>query len=251
MLEVLTGLKEGFHCLGEGLKKLAEGVIKDPYDQISESSKAKKLVKEDFTKMYGVQSADLQCMVTGVSQNNITPSGGPTPKNPVTLTHLLPRCADGIVRMSLGYDIDDIESMRNSILLCKGIEQAFDQKHISFVPMDNPFQQYKYKLHIWCETARSKPIYEGANETIAVFENHPLNLNVGSSEHNPFNRALSYQAFCAFTTYGIRSGMDFPVNSDVSVYQGSYQQERARYEKQLLADLRKDAAQEQEDEEED
>jgi hypothetical protein len=231
----------GIDRLGDAFTRLVEVLDKDGYDQISESSNPKKLGKDDYTAAYGVPVPDLQCMVTGVSQNSITPPGGPQPKNPVTLAHLLPRCASGRERASLGYDLSDIESIRNSILLCKGIEQAFDQKHISFVPMDHPFQPDRYKLQIWFEGAKKKPIYEGAIQTIEDYDGHPLILQVGTQTHNPFNRTLSYQAFRAFKSHGKDNGFEFPVNSDISVYQGWYNVEREKYKKQLMKDIQRDA----------
>ena len=232
------------------LEVLVEIGDKDCYDRCSESSKPRELTKAAYERTYSVPAPDLRCMITGISQASLTAAApsSPTPKNPVTLSHLLARNADAKERLSLGYKKGDIENIRNTILLCKGIEEAFDHKFVSFVPTDKPFSNNRYKLHIWVDAVKSDPIYEGAALTIGSFEGAPLDLTVGASLHNPFKRTLSYQAFRAFMTWGKRFGLtELPEDSDTSDYQGTYKQRRASYAKQLAKDAAADA-EENEDE---
>jgi hypothetical protein len=226
------------------LEVLEEIGDKDCYDRISESSKPRELSKSDYERSFGVVVVDLKCMITGISHTSIIGAAptSTTPKNPVTLSHLLARNAEAKERLSLGYGKADIENIRNSILLCKGIEEAFNHKFISFVPSDKPFSSNRYKLHIWVDAIKSEPIFEGASETIGAFDGAPLDLTVGTATHNPFKRAMSYQAFRAFKMWGKGFGLaELPEDCDTSVYQGAYKINRAKYAKQLAKDSAMDA----------
>ncbi|KAJ1429309.1 hypothetical protein B484DRAFT_396449 [Ochromonadaceae sp. CCMP2298] len=241
-VEVLGGIGEVLGEIGD----------KDCYDRISESSKPRELAKSDYQLAYGVPVADLKCMITGIRLTalNAAPPTSPKPKNPVTLSHLLARNAEAKERLSLGYKKADIENIRNSILLCKGIEEAFDHKFISFVPTDKPFSNNRYKLHIWVDAIKTEPIYEGAALSIGSFDGTALDLTVGTTPHNPFKRALSYQAFRAFKMWGKMFGLtELPEDSDTSVYQGAYKQRRAVYAQQLAKDAALDAEDDEEQDE--
>jgi hypothetical protein len=233
------------------LEVLEEIGDKDCYDKISESSKTRGLSKTDYTNSFNVTVSDLKCMITGISHASIiaaAPQTSTTPKNPVTLSHLLARNADAKERLSLGYGKADIENIRNSILLCKGIEEAFDHKLISFVPSDKPFSSNRYKLHIWVDRVKSDPIFEGASQTIGSFDGASLDLTVGTATHNPFKRAMSYQAFRAFKMWGKGFGLtELPEDCDTSVYQGAYKVNRAKYAKQLAEDCAIDAEDDDDD----
>eukprot|EP01033_Poteriospumella_lacustris_P015017 gene15017-10737_t len=132
--------------MNEVRRVLEDIVDKDCYDRISESSQRKRASKMDYERNYGVAVADLNCMITGISQSALHAPAptSPMPENPVTCSYLLPRSAYATDRESLGYKMDDIESIRNTLLLCKGIERAFYRKKLSFVPADNPFSNNQY-----------------------------------------------------------------------------------------------------------
>ena len=241
--------------LSKILDLLEDLTDKDCYDRISASSKPRELEKTEYQKRYGVAVADLECMMTGISHNkiitadNALPISSRQPKqpnNPVTLAHLLARCADATEAAALGYGINDVENIRNSLLLCKNIEIAFDKKYISFVPSDNPFSNNRYKLHVWLDMIKSTPIFEGATQTIGDLHGKPLNLTVGQCVHDPFKRALSFQTLRAFKKWrkGLNLGInDLPCDCDTSVYEGSYKREREK----LLLQLYKDIADDEED----
>ena len=245
-------LKKHEKTMSAVLEVLEEIGDKDCYDRISESSKPKELAKSDYELAYKVKAADLKCMITGISQSALIAAAptSPKPKNPVTLSHLLARNAEAKERLSLGYGMADIENIRNSILLCKGIEEAFDHKFLSFVPTDKPFSNNRYKLHIWVDAIKTEPIYEGAALTIGSFDGAALDLTVGSALHNPFKRALSYQAFRAFKMWCKGYGLtELPEDSDTSVYQGAYKQKRIAYAQQLAKDAAADADDDEEQDE--
>lgn len=209
----------------------------DCYDRVSEASKPKELEKNDYTNAYGVPVPDLQCMVTGISLVLLTTAPSALPKNPVTLSHLLARCATAKEVVALGYGLDDIENIRNSILLCKNIERAFDRKMLSFVPVDKPFSVNNYKLHIWIDAVRTLPLFPGCPQTIGEFEGSTLNLMVGGMTHNPFKRAISFQAFRAFKKWNKAFDLkELPEDCNISLYEGTYAAMRANYALQLARD---------------
>lgn len=222
--------------LMEVLEEIAD---KDCYDKISLSNKARTLEKGDFCKAYGVAIGDLPCMLTGITINSLTAAnpGSAPPSNTVTLAHLLAHCADARESVSLGYGIGDLEDIRNALLLCKNIEAAFDRKLLSFVPANSPFALNQYKLYIWVDSIKKHPIFPGSPQTIGSFEGAILNLSIGASTHNPFHRALSYQAYRAFKMWGKDFGHTLPDDCDISVYQGTYKATRARYAAQLAKDI--------------
>lgn len=97
-------------------------------------------------------------------------------------------------------------------------------------------------MHIWVDAVRGEPIFEGATQTIGEFDGAPLDLTVGPGTHNPFKRAMSYQAFRAFKKWGNGYGLtELPEDSDISVYRGAYRINRAKYAKQLAKDSAFDA----------
>eukprot|EP01039_Chlorochromonas_danica_P012210 gene12210-13897_t len=205
----------------------------DCYDHISQSSSNRRrtLSKVTYTEKYGVSSINLKCMVTGKSL-----SSSDAPTDFMKCAHIIPRCATLKELVSLAFTFSDIDNIRNSLLLCKGIEEAFDRKRIFFVPADNPFSPNRYKLHIWDMNVKTVPIYEGAREFIGGYEGSPLILKVEEHSHDPFKRALSFQAFRACKRW-IHCVEDIPVDSDSSLYEGTYKQMRADFAKQLARDI--------------
>lgn len=245
-------LKRQERMMGAVLEVLEEIGDKDCYDRISNSSKPRELSKLDYDHAYGVRVADLKCMITSITHAELIAAAPPSskPKNPITLSHLVARNADAKERLSLGFRKADIENIRNSLLLCKGIEEAFDHKFISFVPADKPFYSNRYRLCIWVDAIRTEPIYEGSTLTIGSFEGALLDLTVavGAIPHNPFSRALSYQTFRAFKTWGKGYGLtELPEDSDISIYQGSYKKKRASFALQLAKDIESEDGVDQDD----
>jgi hypothetical protein len=185
----------------EAHAKFIEDIVdKDNYDKISTNSKSRRLDKSAYTTEYKVPLYDLPCMVTGITINSLkaaNPSSSP-PSNTVTMAHLVGHCVEAKEAVSLGYFSEELESIRNTVLLCKGIKEAFDRKFLSFVPADSPFAADRYKLYIWVDGIKPKPIFPGSAINIGAYEGAPLNLTIVGSTHNPFHRALSYQAYRAF-----------------------------------------------------
>ena len=219
--EIVKGMK-GI----EGL--VSEALDSDPYDKLSENSHTRKFTQADFASNFKAKQSHLRCMVSGKS-------------NKLILVHLLPRSASNKFKETLAIGVSEIDCVRNFLILCEGFERAFDAKHISFIPAENPFSDNKYVLKIWTESVKNLQIYEGSTETIGDYEDAPLVLKVGGLDHNPFRRIISYQAFRAFKTwYQILRLKHLPVNCDVSEYQGSYRLSRKSFEDQLARDFAQD-----------
>ena len=95
------------------------------------------MTKAAFATHFKVSLTDIRCMVSGLQPASI---------DHLILAHILPRSADIKTKESLA--IDDIDCIRNFLILCTGFERAFDSKSIiSFIPADNPFANNMYKLN--------------------------------------------------------------------------------------------------------
>ena len=213
---------------------------KDCYDRKCEAYVPRALALSDYVQAYGVSEAELKCMITGISNTVIMESAVSSrqSQNPVNVLRLVPSTANVKTRESLRYMNADMDSLCNTLLLCRGIRQAFNEKLVSFVPTDNPFSSSRYKLHVWMEATMAEPIYEGASQSIGDFDGLPLDLTVGAAQHNPFRRALSYQTLRAFSTWGRELGVRvLPVDNATSEYVRSYRHKRAVYAQQLAKDI--------------
>jgi HNH endonuclease len=201
-------------------------LLLDPWNDITATSIGKSFnLRSEFFTHYRLTNATAQCMITGTFASTFTThrSG----QTSVILAHLLPRSSKANVLDALGMHQEDIDTIRNALLLCQGIEEAFDRKQVSFVPIDNPFVDGQFKMMIWEDKFKATPIYEGSTQTLGDFENAPLNLVVNGKRHEIFRRVVSYQAYMAcrhWYQYGNRKGLQ--VDCDVSEYQGSYQNSR-------------------------
>ena len=219
LLEIVKDNKE--------MKELLKDVLDtDPYDKISDNNHMRNFSKSDFAGHFKVQPSALRCMVSGLQP----------PSNYLILSHLLPSSATNKVKETLAIGISDVDSVRNFLILCKGFEQAYDSKNISFVRAENPFSNNRYMLKIWTNTVRKEKIYEGSNQTIEDFENYPLNLKVGDADHNPFKRIISYQAHRAFLKWHKCHGLtELPVDC-----LGSYRSTRKAFVDQFAIDCAAD-----------
>jgi hypothetical protein len=88
--------------------------------------------------------------------------------------------------------VDDLNSPRNGLFLAKNVEREFDLLRLSFVPKD-VLHPNQFKMVIWSDKSRNVPIWEGHAHKIGQYEGCTLILN----GHDPFRRALSFQAYQA------------------------------------------------------
>ena len=211
----------------------------DPYNDMTATSIGKSNnLRSMFLNHYELNAETAQCMITKTFASTASRGG----QSSVILAHLLPRSTKMCVLDVLGMHTSNIDTIRNSLLLCKGIEEAFDRKQVSFVPVDDPFVDGQFKMMIWEDKFKTTPIYEGSLQTLGEFENAPLDLVVNGTKHEVFRRVLSYQAYMAcrhWFQYGNRKGL--AVDCDTSEYSGSYQNSRRdfadRFRKALEREL--------------
>ena len=213
----------------------------DPLNNISQTSLGKaENLKKDFYAYYGLNLSTAVCMVTGISPPQVE-----NKTSTLILAHIIPRSTERIIRELISFTLGDIDSIRNCLLLCLNIERAFDELDISFVPSDNPFQFHRFKMFIWNNGIRDKPIFPDASRLIGQFDNYPLNLVVstksGAEPHDPFKQALSYQAYMAFRKWNkIDPSILLPVDCDLSQYRvnvDSYRNSRRDFEGRFRRDF--------------
>lgn len=169
-------------------------------------------LKEFRTKLreaaYGNRTTPVKCMVTQISvgeryerkgSGRIGTNGNVTIETvtdeDIPAAHLLPSSTIADTADVLEMSLDDIQSTRNGLFLCKKIEESFDQLELSFVPVDilHPSQ---YKMVIWKDSCKTKSVIKGSLKLIGQYDEHSLEL--GGLE--PYRRALSFQALLAYDT---------------------------------------------------
>ena len=214
VLEKIDKLAVSFECVKEevktGLRCIKENLETHPWFNMSQTTDGTRVnTRKVFFEAFGIKNDTAKCMLTGV-----------TPLRPADLTvaHIMPKSAKSKYLECLSMTRDEVNSVRNLLLLCSKIEHAFDRLDISFVPPSNPFEG-QFCLRIWNAKVRDMPIYEGASTNIGDYDNAVLNLSVNGRVHNPFKRAISYQAYHAYL-YWSEYNYDVPelIDADISVY---------------------------------
>ena len=114
----------------------------------------------------------------------------------VCAAHILTASSDEDIYSSLGMNFADLNSPRNGLWLARNVEKAFDALLLSFVPRDI-LHPRMLTLIIWDDDARMTPIWDAHQDLIGQYEGCSLQLH----SHEPFRRALSYQAYLAHSNY--------------------------------------------------
>lgn len=133
----------------------------------------------------------------------------------VIAAHIIPAKSEVRLLGSIGIRVEDVDSPCNGLLLAKGIEHAFDRLQLSFVMFP---QSDALIMKIWDDECRADPIWPGHDLTIGQFDGSPLRLN----GHNPFKRALSYQAYSAylhFSFLGVERPIEYGSDTETEFYQ--------------------------------
>ena len=117
----------------------------------------------------------------------------------VKVAHLLPVVSKISTLTELGFEEADVDDVRNGLLLSAGFEEAYDTLRASFVKgiyqdhtLGGPREGYIFT--IWDDECRKLETFPESGRLIEEFEGHALTLN----GHDPFKRALSFQAYQAF-----------------------------------------------------
>ena len=121
------------------------------------------------------------------------------PRSEVRAAHLFPkRCAD-IFHTTLGLSADKINHVRNGLLLCRSIEDAYDRQRVCFIY--NPLDA-KFYFRVLDPQLRERPA-EPSQKTFGELDRQALWLPDGKF---PFRRVLALHArealFHAKTEYG-------------------------------------------------
>jgi hypothetical protein len=215
----------------------------DPWHSLTATSVGEcEISQRTLAAKYGMP---VPCMVSG-----IVPPSSPIRIPILKLAHILPRSTKAHILRSLGLGVQDVDDLRNMLVLCNGLEEAFDRQFISFVPNTNPFQG-GFQVKFWKDEFKNFPLHKGSERTIGEYDRMPLNLSVNGNEHVIFRRALSYQAFMCYVKWKNEKvpGLILPTDCDVSEYVGAYRETKANYLKQLETDIKSEI--EQDDDEED
>lgn len=168
------------------------------------------------------------CMASGVEGDN----------NEIEAAHIVP--AKSVIKRlsSIGMNEDDVNSVRNGLLLASGIHKAFDNLRISFVK-SNPLSECLY-MKIWDRTCCDLPVFPGSTKTIGEFDEGKLNLG----GHDPFKRALSFQSYMAFLKH-----KHIPENLEPVEYgsenESTYFKERKLMKEAVIRDMRVEVEEEE------
>lgn len=173
-----------------------EVVVRDfnAYGNITETRASSKVnaLHETFKTHYGIASGAV-CVLTGDCSDS-----------QLKLAHIVPRSTRCDIRNCLHLSKDDLNSFRNLIFLCNGVEAAFDRLRVSFVPK-SPLDQ-TLVLKIWDETVKTEKIHIRSDSLIGDFEGASLNLMMENGcEHNPFRRCFAYQALVSYLQHNSTS----------------------------------------------
>lgn len=105
----------------------------------------------------------------------------------MTASHLLKHATKNYLKEQ--FEIDNINDPRNVIMLCKGIEKAFEAGRIYFVQGDS---DRDFLLKVWDPSVVDESIYVGAKKTIGSLVDR--RLLVPRNVEPPFKRVLSDHA---------------------------------------------------------
>lgn len=190
------------------MDEIKSQLIIHPWSEMSQTSAGKTSnARKCFFKEYNLEHSKAVCMLTGITPDDQS--------NHLRVAHIMPRSAQRKFLDSITMKRNDIDSIRNLLLLCRNIEIAFDRLEISFIPSKNPFAG-QFCLRIWNDRTRNTPIYDGSEKVIGDYDGAILNFTVNGKLHCPYKRALSYQAYHAYNQWSMNNG---------SVYEGSLREE--------------------------
>jgi FtsZ-binding cell division protein ZapB len=120
------------------------------------------------------------CRLTGVR-------GEP---NVIAIAHILPRNA--AEHFLLQCDMNDVDHPRNTIFLCKNIEQAFNDQKLCFLMDEFTGNLILKILH---NGTKDDVLFPGAPETIGLYDGKPMRF---MEKEVPFTKALSLHAQTAY-----------------------------------------------------
>jgi hypothetical protein len=159
--------------------------LDNPWDRSQLSGSRGENFRADLKRHLDLKTNMIACMLTQIDGNG----------EQVCAAHILPCTTRKRIADQLSLTLDDLNLPRNGLFLAKNIEIAFDKLQLSFVPKDF-LHPGTLKMVIWDESVCDQAIWHNHPNLIGQYEG--CSLSLGS--HNPYLRALSYQAYMAHAT---------------------------------------------------
>jgi hypothetical protein len=105
----------------------------------------------------------------------------------VSTAHLLPSNTSDRILEGLG--VNSVDDIRNLIVLCNNIKQAFDNRKLCFLAVED--RPGCIRLKIWSGQAKRTPLFDGSKQTIGDFDGQLMRFEEGKL---PYTRVLSEHA---------------------------------------------------------
>jgi hypothetical protein len=124
-------------------------------------------------------------------------------RDAIRAAHIIPAVTKLSTLGALNLTADDVNDVRNGLLLAHGIEREFDSLGVCFVR--HPLKLEVLIMKVWSETAKTTPIIPGSNKMVADFGNSVLQLTSadGSMIHKPFLRGLAFHAYQSYLKWKV------------------------------------------------
>jgi hypothetical protein len=183
--------------------KTSDNEVEASDDEVETSDDEVEAIVEDKTKTTYYHAT---CIVTGLRG-----VGGH-----VIVSHNLGRNQPSATFEQLDLDVGiHADHFRNTILLAKGLEQAYEKKQICFMPTPENLdgKGRTYFLKIWDETVRNLPVFPRPKNTRQckdeeiIWPDYAAQIGAYSGKENgfkfpkgkvPYTRILSHHASCSF-----------------------------------------------------
>jgi hypothetical protein len=107
----------------------------------------------------------------------------------IPAAHLIPRKAPGNIRRRIGLNLEDLHNPRNSLVICKGLETAYDEMKLSF--LETPVGTWCIK--VWDTSILGLNLHSESLSTIGDFTDVQFSI-----DPSPYKTALFYQAYVAY-----------------------------------------------------
>jgi hypothetical protein len=175
--------------------KLSTQLNHNPYATMAQTTDSVKfdIRKNIFLPYSGIIDNKPTCMYSGIIDSS------------VKCAHILPKSTKMATVSNLGLKPDDVNSPRNMMWLCPGIEDAFDAMKLSFICRVVPGMKSGYVMSIWDDSCLDYKLHENTPQTIrdVYLPDKCLNFDITKSdgnifEHSVFKRCLANQALWCY-----------------------------------------------------
>lgn len=167
----------------------------NPYATMAQTTDSQKfnVRTEVFLPYSGITDNIPICMYTQIKDRTVTSA------------HILPKSSKMLTLNNLRICQSEINSPKNLIWLCPGIENGFDSMKLSFTPVITDGLIQKYHMVIWDDSCLDKELIPNSNQFLRDFyrDDRYLDFNITRSdgtnfEHIIFKRLLANQAMWSY-----------------------------------------------------